>query len=91
MMKNSYSGIKVDGCCKAFALTGRMAACCIPRALPWARSFCPFRACGAKLAKFYSGRVEGKTSVFLIHKKRSIRHDEEWHIDLFGGCYGFGV
>ena len=46
-MKNSYSGIKVDGCCKAFALTGRMAACCVPRALPWARSFCPFRACGA--------------------------------------------
>ena len=22
----------------------------IPRALPWARSFCPFRACGANLA-----------------------------------------
>ena len=20
-------------------------------------------------------------------KKGSIRHDEEWHIDLFGGCY----
>ena len=68
MMKNSYSGIKVDGCCKAFALSGRMAACCIPRALPWARSFCPFRACGdnllsiiqgvwSQLAKHYSGRV----------------------------------
>ena len=23
----------------------------IPRALPWARSFCPFRACGVKLEK----------------------------------------
>ena len=22
---------------------------------------------------------------------RSIRHDEEWHIDPFWGCYGFGV
>jgi len=26
-------------------LTGRIADCLIPRALPWARSFCPFRAC----------------------------------------------
>ena len=32
-----------------------------------------------------------KTSVSLIHKKGSIRHDEEWHIDLFGGCYCFGA
>ena len=30
---------------KAFTLTGRIADCLIPRALPWARSFCPFRAC----------------------------------------------
>ena len=31
---------------KAFALTGRIAKCyLIPRVLPWARSFCPFRAC----------------------------------------------
>ena len=30
---------------KAFALTGRIADCLIPRALPWAKSFCPFRAC----------------------------------------------
>ncbi len=38
---------------KAFALTGRQV--CVhnyPRALPWARSFCPFRACGANLRKF---------------------------------------
>ena len=25
------------------------------------------------------------------HDEGSIHHDEEWHIDLFGGCYGFGV
>ena len=31
---------------KAFALTGRIAKCyLIPRVLPWARSFCSFRAC----------------------------------------------
>ena len=30
---------------KAFALTGRIADCLIPRALPWAKGFCPFRAC----------------------------------------------
>ena len=32
---------------KAFALSGRMGCIAIiPRALPWARSFCPFRAYG---------------------------------------------
>ena len=32
---------------KAFALTGRQACVHLePRVLPWARSFCPFRACG---------------------------------------------
>ena len=38
---------------KAFALTGRQG--CVhdkPRAMPWARSFCPFRACGTHLQKF---------------------------------------
>jgi len=30
---------------KAFALTGRQANAHKPRALPWAKSFCPFRAC----------------------------------------------
>ena len=34
---------------KAFALTGALLIAIIPRALPWARSFCPFRACGAYL------------------------------------------
>ena len=26
----------------------------IPRAMPWATSFCPFRACGEKIAKLES-------------------------------------
>ena len=34
---------------KAFALTGRVANFLIPRALPWAVSFCPFRACCLRL------------------------------------------
>ena len=33
------------GVFKAFALTGRQANAHKPRALPWTRSFCPFRAC----------------------------------------------
>ena len=37
-----------SGCREAFALTGRnYHLYIIPRALPWARSFCPFRAYGA--------------------------------------------
>ena len=33
---------------KAFALSGRLYFLpTLPRAMPWARSFCPFRACGA--------------------------------------------
>ena len=40
---------------KAFALTGRLVcAIRLPRALPWARSFCPFRACCQKLASVLS-------------------------------------
>ena len=36
---------------KAFALTGRLVcAIRLPRALPWAKSFCPYRACCQKLA-----------------------------------------
>ena len=43
---------------KAFALTGRLVcAIRLPRALPWARSFCPFRACCQKLASALSGRA----------------------------------
>ena len=29
-----------------------MLLACLPRAMPWARSFCPFRACGAYLIGF---------------------------------------
>ena len=36
---------------KLLPLQGALLIAIIPRALPWARSFCPFRACGAKLAK----------------------------------------
>ena len=40
---------------KAFALTGRLVcAIRLPRALPWAKSFCPFRACCQKLASALS-------------------------------------
>ncbi len=36
---------------KAFALSGRIANIfIIPRALPWARGFCPFRASCCKIA-----------------------------------------
>ena len=44
---------------KAFALTGRLVcAIRLPRALPWARSFCPFRACCQKLASVLSLRCQ---------------------------------
>ena len=37
---------------KAFALSGRLCfLSTLPRAMPWARGFCPFRAYGTKLAK----------------------------------------
>ena len=45
---------------KAFALTqGALLIAIIPRALPWAKSFCPFRACN-----FYdtSCKINGKVS-----------------------------
>ena len=34
---------------KLLPFQGALLAACLPRALPWAKSFCPFRACGAKL------------------------------------------
>ena len=37
-------------------LQGALLIAIVPRALPWAKSFCPFRACGAK-----TGRVGQKT------------------------------
>ena len=48
---------------KLLPLQGALLIACIPRAMPWARSFCPlpfpsagdrwFRACGAHLRKFW--------------------------------------
>ena len=61
-MKNSCSGIKEDWCCKGksfvycpgilklLPLQGVLLITIIPRAMPWARSFCPFRACCLPLA-----------------------------------------
>ena len=49
---------------KLLPLQGVLLTATIPRALPWARSFCPFRACGEKLAKVqsvtYQRKEEGK-------------------------------
>ena len=36
---------------KLLPLQGALHIGIIPRAMPWAKSFCPFRACGTKLAK----------------------------------------
>ena len=36
---------------KLLPLQGALLIAIIPRAMPWAKSFCPFRACGEKLAK----------------------------------------
>ena len=44
---------------KAFALTGRVANFLIPRALPWAVSFCPFRACCLRLLQRKSVHILG--------------------------------
>jgi hypothetical protein len=38
---------------KLLPLQGALLIAIIPRAMPWARSFCPFRACGANLGKFF--------------------------------------
>ena len=37
---------------KLLPLQGALLFAIIPRAMPWARSFCPFRACGANFGKF---------------------------------------
>ena len=37
---------------KLLPFQGALLIAIIPRALPWARSFCPFRACGTYLRKF---------------------------------------
>ena len=42
---------------KLLPFQGALLITFIPRALPWARSFCPFRACGV-FPSVLSGRVE---------------------------------
>ena len=37
---------------KLLPLQGALLTAIIPRALPWAKSFCPFRACGAYMRNF---------------------------------------
>ena len=39
--------LKNQALTKLLPLQGALLIAIIPRALPWARSFCPFRACGA--------------------------------------------
>ena len=51
-MRNSCSGIRLAGIIKLLPLQGDRLAHIIPRAMPWARGFCPFRACGQNLRKF---------------------------------------
>ena len=41
-MRISYSGIRQAGMIKLLPLQGDRLAYNIPRAMPWARSFCPF-------------------------------------------------
>ena len=43
-----------------FPLQGAGRNAMIPRAMPWATSFCPFRACGEKIAKL---QISYRTSV----------------------------
>ena len=41
----------------------------IPRAMPWARCFCPFRAYGADLALFFS---DGNGTDFLTEQEEDL-------------------
>ena len=50
ILKFYYVNFKAIGCIlKLLPLQGALLTDLIPRALPWAKSFSPFRACGAKL------------------------------------------
>ena len=56
-VKNLYRDVTKRRYFKAFALSGRHFVFVLkPRAMPWARSFCPFRAYGHWLLLF-SGRM----------------------------------
>ena len=46
-MRISCSGIRLAGILKLLPFQGDRLAHIIPRAMPWARGFCPFRAYGA--------------------------------------------
>ena len=43
---------KIPELIKLLPLQGDLLIAITPRAMPWARSFCPFRACGEKIRKF---------------------------------------
>ena len=43
---------KLPSILKLLPLQGVLLIAIIPRAMPWARSFCPFRACGAYMRNF---------------------------------------
>ena len=49
---------------KLLPLQGALLIAIIPRAMPWARSFCPFRACGANLRKLRSKCCRYPCTVF---------------------------
>ena len=56
---------------KLLPLQGALHIGIIPRAMPWAKSFCPFRACGTKLAKLES-RTHLKKSFLIISSNVTI-------------------
>lgn len=77
---------------KAFALTGRLRYIpIIPRTVPWARSFCPFRACGQKnLLLPFQGvllRFVFLSFLFLRNHHRSSDADEQDEDDEYQRTY----
>ena len=60
---------------KAFALSGRIANIfIIPRVLPWARGFCPFRACSSEIALSLPFWVNYFISPLLFATRRFLSH-----------------
>ena len=59
---------------KLLPLQGALLTACVPRALPWARSFCPFRACCSNLASAFPLRRDRwlrASSLRTYHKVQS--------------------
>ena len=62
MLANNKVALKGQKLCtlpsilKLLPFQGDFVVSILPRALPWARSFCPFRACGAYWRKFSTRR-----------------------------------